>query len=283
MDLQPAFRKTAFAFVSTLCWVAACSSDQSNNPSGDAAADGSEDASADVTSEMTPQDTGARRDARPLPVPDAGSVCTALAVTCDGPEDCPGGHCCGTLGMVGGGLGYTQVACAPTCSPAADAGAAPDAAAAPDGGLVALGGALLRELCHAGTTCETPMATCGVSLYLPSFLYRCDTTMATPPPASNAGGPGVNCGTATCVIGQECCVVPPFGPDAGPGAAYCAPAGTACSCAGPGDAGPPADAAPEAAAETGADAQPDAGGPDGAPPEAGDAAGDVSSGPDATE
>jgi hypothetical protein len=151
-------------------------------------------------------------------------------------------------------------------------------------------GALMRELCHAGTTCETPMTTCGLSMYLPSFLYRCDTTMATAPPASSTGGPGVNCGTATCGVGQQCCVGQPADPTMTP---YCAPVGTACSCAGPGDAGPTPDAGPapdaagEASADTGTDAQPDGaegGSPDGASPEASkDAAGDVSSSPDATE
>jgi hypothetical protein len=179
-------------------------------------------------------------------------------------------------------MGYTQVVCAPSCL-APDAGAAPDAAAASDAGGLGLGAGLTLELCHAGTKCEdtTMGTTCGASMYLPSFLARCFMTMA--PAPTTTGGPGVYCGTATCGAGQQCCI------DAAAQTSslvpYCAPAGTACSCAGPGDAGPAADAgadaAPEASSvEAGADAEPDAAvGADSAAPDAsGDAPGDVSSG-----
>jgi hypothetical protein len=147
----------------------------------------------------------------------AANDCTQVTpLTCDGPEDCPSGnHCCGEY--TGGG--YAQIECLPSC---ADAGAGGDG-----------GGGLWLELCHAGQTCETASDMCLTSMYLPSFLYRCYTT-GMPPPATATAGPGINCGAATCGAGQLCCLRSPHDP-------YCAPAGTACSCTGPGDAG--ADAA----------------------------------------
>jgi len=151
--------------------------------------------------------------------------------------------------MGASGTAYTKIACQPSCA-AADAGVASDA-----GGLGGLGGGLTLELCHAGDACENSMTTCGSSMYLPDFLYRC-FTMGNPPPASATGGPGVHCGTATCGTTEQCCLRAPMNP-------YCAPKDQPCTCAGPaGDGGSDAAASDATAdavvAETGTDAQPEA-------------------------
>jgi hypothetical protein len=149
----------------------------------------------------------------------AANDCIAVTpLTCDGPEDCQGGQSC--CGLYSGG-GYTQFTCMPSC---ADAGT-------PDGG----GLALWFEMCHAGQTCKDTTQSCLSSTYLPSSLYRCYTT-GSPPPSTATGGPGVNCGATTCAAGEECCLREPHDP-------YCAPAGSACSCTGPADAGSSGDAA----------------------------------------
>ena len=239
MDLRGIGVKAACACVMALV-IAACSSDDSN-------AVGGADASPDVKRESASfPDTG-RPDVATQP--EAG-VCAPLALPCDGPEDCPAGnHCCGTLGMdATGGIAYSSVACLPSCG-AGDAGGAADAGGM--GGLGGLGGGLglMLELCHAGDTCEDSTTQCSSSMYLPAFIYRC-YTMGTAVPATATGGAGVHCGAATCGAGEECCLRAPGDP-------YCAPAGEACSCAGPAgaDGGSDADAA---STETGTDGAPEA-------------------------
>lgn len=143
------------------------------------------------------------------------SMCTVTAGTeCDGPEDCPTGqHCCGEYNGSGA---YDRFSCMASCT--ADAGA----------GLG--GGPLLFELCHGGDTCEDSTAMCLTSPYLPMSLSRClpamlvGQTMGAPPDASlGKAAHAVNCGSAVCGSGEECCVRQPLAP-------YCAPKGTACSC-----------------------------------------------------
>jgi hypothetical protein len=174
--------------------------------------------------------------------------CVPVPVTCDGPEDCPSGQvCCGTLDLAVGG--YTDVSCQSSCG-TAEAGAF-------DGAV--MGTMLMLQLCHADSVC--PMGTtCGTSMFLPPFLYRCNTP-STPPPSTAVGDPGVNCGTATCGTGQECCVLGQTGAAA---QTYCAPKGTACSCTPPADAGSTADASGDAGDATVAEAASDAAVPEAA-------------------
>jgi hypothetical protein len=182
--------------------------------------------------------------------------CTAAAMTeCDGAEDCPTGkRCCGEYVM---GVGYNKFGCYDTCGT----------------GMGGMGGApnpmapLVFELCHAGDTCEDSTAMCLTSAYLPGSLSRClpaqlmGMAMGGPPNTSLGKGAGeINCGTGVCGDGEECCVHEP-------GAPYCAPKGSACTC----DSVPP---------EAGAPPVPEAGVPDAStpPPDAttppADAAGD---------
>jgi len=128
-----------------------------------------------------------------------------------------GQTCCGTLDMTVGG--YTKIACQPSpCVPA-------------DAGMAGLGGGALEfELCRADTMCHDGMGyTCGTSMYLPPFLYRCYMGTSAPP-STATGVPGhVACGNGTCNTGEECCILGQTGMSA---PSYCAPVGRGCSCSG---------------------------------------------------
>jgi hypothetical protein len=216
MNYRPSFGRTLFASSMAL-WVAACG-DDSTQPSMDAAADGAKDG---TSSDVNSQDV--RRETTTLPPMEGGAVvndggCTPVAATCDGPEDCPMGQtCCGTLDMTVGG--YTKIACQPSpCAPA-------------DAGMAGLGGGtLMFELCRADTMCHDTMGyTCGTSMYLPPFLYRC-YMWTSAPPSTATGLPGhVACGNGTCNTGEECCILGQTGMSA---PSYCAPVGQGCSCSG---------------------------------------------------
>jgi hypothetical protein len=274
MDARSFLKGTLCALAATF-WAVACGDDTSG-PATDAAADGASDGTvqdAKATQDVRREATATPADAMPA-IPGNDGGCTPVAATCDGPEDCPSGQtCCGTLDVAAGG--YSKIACQPSpCAPLADAGAG-------DGGLGGM--ALVLELCRADTMCHDTMGyTCGTSMFLPPFLYRCYSTMTMPPPATATGVPGhVACGTGTCNTGEQCCILGQTGMSA---QTYCAPMGQACSCSGaPADAGSDAggeaaagDAASDApSADTGADAPAegaaDAGG------DAADAGGDAAS------
>ena len=167
---------------------------------------------------------------------DAG--CVAVGTTCDGAEDCPTGQrCCARFqGMPPTGR-YAEFRCMDSCS-------APEAGVPEGGGF----GATWLELCHAGDTCEDPTTFCTGSQYLPPSLARCFDTDGGAPNASLGKAPNaVNCGSAVCGAGEQCCIRQPLDP-------YCAPAGATCQCERP---------------------QPEAGGGDGAAGTASDASVDA--------
>jgi len=153
----------------------------------------------------------------------------AVAVTCDGAEDCPTGQrCCGKWEQ-----GYVEFGCFASC-------VEQQGDASPMGG-----GALFFDLCHPGDTCEVEGAQCLTSpQYLPTSLSRC-YTMGNPPDATlGKGVRQINCGTDVCGTTEKCCL-------RGARTPYCAPASATCVCDPP-DAGAdsgsdaPSDAAPDA-------------------------------------
>lgn len=179
---------------------------------------------------------------------DGGPMCTTpLALPCDGPEDCASGQsCCAKFE----GNGYVEVGCFDSCL-------AQQGDAQPGPG----GGAYWFDLCHAGDTCEDPMASCTSSTYLPSSLARCIPPGLAPvegdpaDPSLGKGAKEVNCGAETCGEGEQCCLRQPLEP-------YCAPAGATCQCELP-EAGMPGgdaalDASPDGAPDASSDASADA-------------------------
>ncbi|MBM4362850.1 MAG: hypothetical protein FJ104_09240 [Deltaproteobacteria bacterium] len=172
----------------------------------------------------------------------ASPLCTvAVAVPCDGSEDCPSGQmCCGQWNDR-----YVEFGCHDSC-----------AALASDSGQ-----ATWFQLCHGGDTCEDTAAQCLTSQYLPTSLSRCYDTGSEPDPTLAKGAGEVNCGGDVCGAGEQCCL-------RGAAIPYCAPAGAACECTptAPPDAGsdastPDGSTGPDA---SGPDAGADAARPDGA-------------------
>ena len=146
-----------------------------------------------------------------------GTCTTAVAVACDGPEDCPTGKlCCGKWDQE-----YVQFGCFTSCQAQ----------------LADAGGARWFDLCHpGGQACEDPTQQCLNSTYLPTSLARCYTS-GDPPPATLGTAAGkVNCGANVCGTGEKCCLRGTLDP-------YCTPSGTACSCTATGTTTTPADAA----------------------------------------
>jgi hypothetical protein len=129
-----------------------------------------------------------------------------------------------------------------------------DSCSAPEAGVPEGGGfgATWLEMCHAGDTCEEPGTFCTSSQYLPSSLARCfDTDGGAPDTNLGRAANAVNCGSAVCGAGQQCCIRQPLEP-------YCAPASETCQCeraqpeagAGDGEAGPASDASPDSGADS---------------------------------
>jgi hypothetical protein len=144
---------------------------------------------------------------------DPTNTCGAVSdIPCDGPEDCPGQHCCTEISTSSGGTSKTK--CYDSC-----------VALAGDGGGSTT---FWRELCHAGDTCEDPTFQCRTSQFLPPFLNRCVSGMGNPAPTNlDTSKSRVNCGSGVCGAGQKCC----FSTSAmGTLTAYCAEKNAACKC-----------------------------------------------------
>lgn len=163
----------------------------------------------------------------------AASCMTAVAVTCDGPEDCPTGQrCCGKWQQV-----YTEFGCFTSCD-------------AKNGDADPMTAGLWLELCHPGDTCEVSGYMCATSMYLPGSFSRCYSDGQMPDAGLGKGAQQINCGTEVCGTGEKCCL-------RGAREPYCAAASATCECDPPdaGDSG--SDAAPDSG-DASHDAAPDA-------------------------
>lgn len=239
MTVNYSYRLLALACaLGTLHLVGACSSDQAA-PAGDGGPEASTGTGGKHTGGAAgrPSTGGGTAGGAGGAAGAAGtSACTlAVATTCDGAEDCPSGKkCCGEYSMTNG---YDKFGCYDSCAP--EGGTA--------GGMPNPMGALVFELCHAGDTCEDATAMCLTSPYLPASLSRClpsgVMSSGMPPNASLGKDPNaVNCGSAVCGAGEQCCIRQPLEP-------YCAPKGTTCTCdhtGGAAEAGAPEAGAPDA-------------------------------------
>lgn len=143
----------------------------------------------------------------------SGQLCALrVGASCDGPEDCADGQrCCAQFEPIA--YGYTSIECADSCD-------APDQ----------------FELCHPGHTCKDPSDVCRRSVIVPhDFINVCASPATVPEQSTSVELAGeVVCASDTCVAGEEvCCLRSEFDFEtmkltALP--AYCAPAGSACSC-----------------------------------------------------
>ena len=174
---------------------------------------------------------------------DPTNECTAaVGVTCDGPEDCAGGQCCGRL-TAGR---FDAFSCFDSCTEAE-----------------AVTGGLWFEVCHPGQACSNPGHECLATDQLPSFVYRCYVD-GTEPSTAGSEEPGeVNCGGTVCADGQICCAREPSAP-------VCIPGDWQCACE---------PVAPDAGSDAAGDAPQDVAGdaPEDAPADASDAGTDAMS------
>jgi hypothetical protein len=156
----------------------ACTSDESAGTVTDAGVDA--DGSGAASGGGAPG-TGGTRPTGGSPGAAGGPSCLqAVAVTCDGAEDCPSGQkCCGKWDQE-----YVEFGCFDSCEALnADAG---------------FGMVVWFDLCHPGDACEDPAAQCLTSTYLPSSLSRCYDTGTEPDPGLAARAAEINCGQEVC-------------------------------------------------------------------------------------
>jgi len=148
-------------------------------------------------------------------LPTEGRDCRwALAISCDGDEDCEGGQvCCGRY--VGAMGSYEFIECRDSCEPQESE----------------------YNLCHEGDACAVEGRVCRRSSVLPyPFLAICASPSDSAPTLLIGGDAAgeINCGDGvTCGDGEKCCLSGIFdfdGTVTRPGSPYCVDEADSCDC-----------------------------------------------------